>query len=284
MVEYDGEVYFISLKDIESINYSIEQCKYQPAVNNVIRDKIVDKYTSFFDIKIHNGDSVNLDSIFVDKCANFKVSIIDFFEVFLFNNLRNLNTKFVDYLKNNSEYEILKYYNDLVEYYNIIIDSIEDISHFLQSTYIPKPLAISVMVHTIDDRYLVTKRPMSLALGAGLSSVSVTGAMEIEDFKSSNPFAKCAIRELYEELNVKINPENINVLGIGLGRVKMQPVVIMNAHTELTSKEVINKSLYAEDYGLEVSDLQALDIKDLKIFLKENNFTEIGKFHIGNIV
>lgn len=284
MMEYNKKVYFISFENVEGINFSISQNSYHPVVDVAIRDKIVDRYMEFFNISIHNGFSANMDSIFIDKSIILKVSSIEFFEVFLFNNFRKLDDSFINYLKRNSDYDILKYYYNIVENYNVMIDSNKNINLFLQNASMPKPLAISVMVRTVDNKYLITKRPMSLAVGAGLSSVSVTGAIEMDDFNSPNPFIECANRELYEELNIKVSPENINILGMGVGKIKMQPVIIMNVDTELTSTEVLNKSSNAKEYSLEVSEIQAVDIIDLKKLYEKNNFTEIGGFHIETIL
>ncbi len=280
IVEYRDGVYFIPFEESKEISCSIVENRMKSPCDKKDRNDIVACYAQFRGINLHNGMSVNLVGIDVTDKMEIQFSLIEFFDVFVFNNFRSLNYDFIEYLKHNSDYKKIKIYHNLVEYYGLLAEDFNDIDHFLQCAEIPKPVAVSVLVRTADNKYVVTKRPMHLAIGAGLASVSSTGALEVEDFKSSNPFFSCASKELFEELSIEIFPENINVLGIAIGENKLQPVVVINVSTSATSGDVFNKSKNATDYDLEISSLYALSDEELKVFLHSNKFTEVGRFHI----
>lgn len=279
--EYIDNVYYYPFGCNVDIDCSIVQGNHKMPLNRDDRDRVVCKYADYLNINIHNGKSVNLESVLVDD-LNFviEVSVIEFFDVFLFNRLRGIDSGFIEYLENLSDFTDIEIYRMLVAYNQSLMAKYSNISEFIENSDIPKPIAVSVMVCTLDGFYLVTERPAHLAIGGGLSSVSVTGAVEVEDLKHSNPFASCISRELREELNLDISIEDIELLGIGLGERKMQPVVLANVVVDIDSKSIIHDSRNASEYTLEVEGLRALTTDGLKKFIEDNNLTEIGKFHI----
>lgn len=279
--EYINNVYYYPFGCNVDIDCSIVQGNHKMPLNRDDRDRVVCKYADYLNINIHNGKSVNLESV-LDNDLNFviEVSVIEFFDVFLFNRLRGIDSGFIEYLENLSDFTDIEIYRMLVAYNQSLMAKYSNISEFIENSDIPKPIAVSVMVCTLDGFYLVTERPAHLAIGGGLSSVSVTGAVEVEDLKHSNPFASCISRELREELNLDISIEDIELLGIGLGERKMQPVVLANVVVDIDYKSIIHDSRNASEYTLEVEGLRALTADGLKKFIEDNNLTEIGKFHI----
>lgn len=282
LIEYCNGVYFIPFNESKDVVCSIVENRVNSFIDKKVRDDILVNYAKFLEIDLHNGTSVNLVEITVRDRVEIQFSSIEFFDVFAFNSFRSLNYEFVDYLKRNSGSSEVKQYRNMVNYYSLLTEEFNSIGSFLQNMEIPKPVAISVMVRTVDNKYIVTKRPMHLAIGAGLASVSSTGALEVEDFRSSNPFFNCASRELFEELGIEVSHENMNILGIAIGENKMQPVVVIDAMASIASGDVFNNLKNATDYKLEISNLYVLNREELKVFLLSNKFTEVGRFHIDS--
>lgn len=138
-------------------------------------------------------------------------------------------------------------------------------------------------MRTADDFYLLVRRPMATAIGAGYMSVSVTGGLEPKDLRSSNPITTCAARELQEELGITVPPEQLSLQFLAAGATKLQPAILLQAAVPYSAQAIIRTAQQAIDYNQEVAELIPVNKKLLQPMLQQYTFTELGKFHLENL-
>lgn len=158
-------------------------------------------------------------------------------------------------------------------------DSFEGI---INSKVLSNAIAVSILVQDRNSDLLFVERTNNLAIGAGLLSVSATGALDGIDLHSMNPIVNCAKRELKEELN--INTSNIHLDSIVLAKNKLQPICILNAKIDKSFNEIVEEITSAEDYRHEVNQLYCVPKRFVKKFIKERNMTDAARYHIDKCI
>lgn len=269
-----------TIKDIKRLETTL----YSPILTDEEKLYLIELYKGFSKGNLFDRDSVRLDEINLD--GSIKISIIPFYD-FIITTLVRLKFKdFYLYIKEMKDRKGLLILKKLHE--EFIKDGwrFKSFTDVINQNKLANLLAVSVMVKTIDNQYLIVERNNKNIVGSGLHSVSVTGALDIVDFDNDNPITSCAWRELYEELGIMVQEEDMEIKGLVMGRNKQQPTVMLEVSTYLTSNEVIGQSKYAKDFQKELVKIMPLDKEGLNILLNDDliELTEVARYQINEIV
>lgn len=222
---------------------------------------LVDKYyeNSF------NSSSLRLENVEFDDTSNFvtiNLSKTDFYSLLTSNILYSkeitVDNKIID-----SKVKCLK--NQDVSDFNVL--SKENFSN---------NLAISVMIEDKFSKKMIVKRSSKVVIGNSLLSVAVTGAVDYLDILYENPIFESVKRELKEELGILVSVKNINLDGIYIGPVKLQPVALCSVKLDVAFEEL---NLCGKDTGFEVDEIYLITEQELEDYL-EYPMTEASKFQI----
>lgn len=113
-----------------------------------------------------------------------------------------------------------------------------DPTRILACPLLANDIAVSILLHTPDGRFLLARRSSAVALSAGSFSVSATGALDERDLHAENPVLSCACREVEEELGLSVHEEDLAFRGIFIGPAKLQPIALVDG--EVTSFQDIS--------------------------------------------
>lgn len=236
---------FISFKN-KKISFNIIDSTFKSIFNKEEVEQLLKKY--YKNKILFNSLSFRLENIQVNKNqVNLTVSKSDFYSLLtsnlLLNKVEELN---IEYFKN---------------------------SDILTNKSFSNNIAVSILIQDSNSNFLLTKRSNNLAVGSSLISVSATGSFDyiegISDFKQL--VFSIVQKEVYEELNIKINIENLNIDGLFIGSKKVQPILICSVK--------LNEPFSITTKNFEVDYVKIVNRKELGKYLN-SPITEASKFQI----
>lgn len=163
---------------------------------------------------------------------------------------------------------------------NLLLNKVEEVdieykkdSDILNNKSFSNNIAVSILIQDINGNFLLTKRSNNLAVGSSLISVSATGSFDyiegISDFKKL--VFSIVQKEIDEELNIKINIENLNIDGLFIDSKKIQPILICSVK--------LNEPFNITNKNFEVAFVKIVNRKELNKYLN-SPITEASKFQI----
>ena len=217
---------------------------------------------------LYNDKAVRLDNVILGDNIILELSLVNFFD-FLSSNMINMN---IDILKERNERLISKIavgikFQDINNYRDVITNK-----------HLANIVAVSVLVRDKEGKYGFVQRSNTVAIGSNLMSVTCTGSLDADDFKSDNPIINCVKRELHEELN--IIPDVIKIDSIVISKTKLQPIVVVDCYIDDTFNNCINKIKSAADYNLEITKFYAVPQDKLNQFIINEKLTDAAKYQI----
>ena len=236
---------FISFKN-KKIYFNIIDSTFKSIFNKEEVEQLLKKY--YKNKILFNSLSFRLENIQVNKNqVNLTVSKSDFYSLLtsnlLLNKVEELN---IEYFKN---------------------------SDILTNKSFSNNIAVSILIQDSNSNFLLTKRSNNLAVASSLISVSATGSFDyiegISDFKQL--VFSIVQKEVYEELNIKINIENLNIDGLFIGSKKVQPILICSVK--------LNEPFSITTKNFEVDYVKIVNRKELGKYLN-SPITEASKFQI----
>lgn len=236
---------FISFKN-KKISFNIIDSTFKSIFNKEEVEQLLKKY--YKNKILFNSLSFRLENIQVNKNqVNLTVSKSDFYSLLtsnlLLNKVEELN---IEYFKN---------------------------SDILTNKSFSNNIAVSILIQDSNSNFLLTKRSNNLAVASSLISVSATGSFDyiegISDFKQL--VFSIVQKEVYEELNIKINIENLNIDGLFIGSKKVQPILICSVK--------LNEPFSITTKNFEVDYVKIVNRKELGKYLN-SPITEASKFQI----
>lgn len=236
---------FISFKN-KKISFNIIDSTFKSIFN---KEEVEQLLKTYYKNKIlFNSLSFRLENIQINKNnINLILSKSDFYSLLtsnlLLNKVEELN---IEYFKN---------------------------SDILTNKSFSNNIAVSILIQDSNSNFLLTKRSNNLAVGSSLISVSATGSFDyiegISDFKQL--VFSIVQKEVYEELNIKINIENLNIDGLFIGSKKVQPILICSVK--------LNKPFIITNKNFEVDYVKIVNRQELGKYLN-SPITEASKFQI----
>lgn len=284
MASRNPSVHAISLQTIHRVHMQKQPSTYAPLLPKAARDQLITAYAKLHGRSVHNGATLNLTNVRVQSgTLSLTASALDFFDLLMFTVFREPQQAVVTQLTQHGYSDLAKTCMSLPAHYRALTSPIASLSQLVRTPELPTPLAVSVVVRTADDFYLLVRRPMATAIGAGYMSVSVTGGLEPKDLRSSNPITTCAARELQEELGITVPPEQLSLQFLAARATKLQPAILLQAAVPYSAQAIIRTAQQAIDYNQEVAELIPVNKKLLQPMLQQYTFTELGKFHLENL-
>ena len=284
MASRDPSVYAISLQTIHRVHMQKQPSTYISPLPKAARDQLITTYARLHGRSVHNGATLNLTNVRVQSdTLSLTVSVLDFFDFLMFTIFRKPQQAIATQLIQHGYSDLAKTCMGLPAYYRAPTNPITSLSQLVHEPELPTPLAVSVVVRTADNFYLLVRRPMATAIGAGYMSVSATGGLEPKDLHSSNPITTCAARELQEELGITVSPEQLSLQFLAAGATKLQPAILLQAAIPHSAQAIIRRAQRAIDYNQEVAELIPVNKTLLQPMLQQYTFTELGKFHLENL-
>lgn len=284
MASRDPSVHAISLQTIHRVHVQKQPSTYAPPLPKAARDQLITTYAKLHGRSVHNSATLNLTDVQLQSgTLSLTVSVLDFFDLLMFTVFREPQQAVATQLTQHGYSDLAKTCMSLPAHYRALTSPIASLSQLVRTPELPTPLAVSVVVRTADDFYLLVRRPMATAIGAGYMSVSVTGGLEPKDLRSSNPITTCAARELQEELGITVPPEQLSLQFLAAGATKLQPAILLQAAVPYSAQAIIRTAQQAIDYNQEVAELIPVNKKLLQPMLQQYTFTELGKFHLENL-
>lgn len=142
-------------------------------------------------------------------------------------------------------------------------------------------LAISTLILDHKGKTLLTVRSNKVAISSNFLGVSVTGAVDYSDYDAGDPFKYCIQREAQEELNINLDQENIKLIGIYIGKKKLQPIVI--AYATLPLDYTWDHWQPTEgDFFVENRQHLIVDRNSMSPMINDYQMTEAALFHINH--
>ncbi|MBB1555234.1 NUDIX hydrolase [Candidatus Saccharibacteria bacterium] len=284
MASRDPSVHAISLQTIHRVHVQKQPSTYAPPLPKAARDQLITTYAKLHGRSVHNSATLNLTDVQLQSgTLSLTVSVLDFFDFLMFTVFREPQQAVATQLTQYGYSDLAKTCMSLPAHYRALTSPIASLPQLVRAPELPTPLAVSVVVRTTDNFYLLVRRPMATAIGAGYMSVSATGGLEPEDLRSSNPITTCAARELQEELGITVPPEQLSLQFLAAGTTKLQPAILLQAAVPHSAQAIIRTAQQAIDYSHEVAEIIPVNKKLLQPMLQQYTFTELGKFHLGNL-
>lgn len=234
-----------------------KQDTYENIYTDEERSAIINKYKT---PNLFNGSCVRLDNI---QSGVGYLSPVSFYD-FLCCNIVGFHNK--DDLAWPKLQQRISKYGEL--------DSFEKV---LRIKELPNIIGVSVLLHDINNDYLLVERNTAVSVGSGLFACSASGSMGCEDLVYYNPIVGCATRELKEELNLKCN---LYVQSIVMPIQKMQPIALLTGVVSRPWRELIPYMIKGEDFSLENSRLLVVPKDKLLSIISLYKFTDAASYHI----
>lgn len=268
-----SKVSYQRVKNDFKIPFSIEE-----------KERIIELWGKYKNGIYFNTDNIRLQDIEdLDGRTIISVSKTDFFSLVIANIIRSQIDEFKAFIQSDfdSEYEIYLV-NKLTKYYAGFGEHSDFIS-LIRSGDMPNAMAVSVLLIDSEDNILLVKRTGKVAIGANLYSVTSTGAIDSDDWSANDIIKNCAVRELEEELNIRISTEQMDVPAIVAGKNKQQPIAIVNAYLDEPVRDYIRNVEKGSDFSLEVEKIHLCRRNDIADIVKEQMFTEAAEYHLNMI-
>lgn len=148
----------------------------------------------------------------------------------------------------------------------------------LGTPWLANALAVSVLIRDSKEDFLLVRRGDSLAVGAGLWGVSVSGGLEADDLAAENPVVNAVMREVKEELGLSIDPGAVLVDGLFIGDKKLQPIMLCIVTLDEPLGPLL--PLQGVDSDLEIASQVLVAKGDLKKYAERKHMSEAARFQI----
>ena len=269
----------------EKIQYIKIDEKYELPFSDETKDLIVEMWSAYRNGKFFNSENVRLDAVRTEGDKSVLViSRTDFYSLLLTNIIRLDISGFRVFAEEHCKNDkYLKSLQELLEYYSSLkeCNGFEDL---ILNGNLANALAISVQVVDTYGNAMLVKRSGNVGIGKNLYSVTSTGAVDLIDWNTDDPIRSCAVRELEEELNLRLDCSDLEITGIVAGVVKKQPIAILNAYVDHDLREINGESARADDYKFEVDKVHICRIDDIESILDSQEFTEAAEYHLKKII
>lgn len=221
------------------------------------RAAIINKYQT---PNLFNGSCIRLDKI-SNGCAY--LSPVTFYD-FLCCNIVGFHNK-----------DILawpKLSNNIKKY-----GSLNSFEKILTINELPNIIGVSTLLHDVNDEYLLVERNTSVSVGSGLFACTSSGSLDVSDMSNSNPIIGCANRELFEELNLKVE---LYMQGFIIPIQKMQPIALLTGMVHMPWRELLPIMKKGQDFSKENNKVLCLPKHKLLSMISMYAFTDAASFHI----
>lgn len=269
---------------VKKISKPCQFVRWQPSGFNLDLSEIEKEEIIHYSVKnvdnLYNGVVVRLNNIMEKKDVFiFSISKLHYFDSLSSNMLYHKYANKIQQLQNNNTMEN-KISTILMQIENEGIGSFEEVlnNHKLANT-----MAVSVLVKDRDGKYALVLRTKNLAVGAGMLSVTVTGALNQNDYNCDNPVLACAKRELREELGI-LHTICSKIEYIVISKSKLQPIFIINAEIADKWEDIICNFKNAKDYKNEVEEVLIVSLEDMKKLMQKYNMTDATFFHFQDVI
>jgi hypothetical protein len=243
------------------------------AFANLLKAKFYYLQENFIDFRFFNGPVARVENytVFKDNLTERIKLVIDFrltnYYTFVCTNetLEEFNnsefpltpTGLKSEIKDNAIQDLTKYRGEIFKILNKYIKN--DLPHFSPKSLLANNLVVNLNIITSDNMLLYVKRSGNVARKPSFFSCAVSGDVDpsrkfqssflggdIDDDGSPNPFLT-AIRETWEELNLKITRDQITFLAFCRVIKLNQPFLIGEVQMTLSYKEITLEAKLARD-------------------------------------
>ena len=142
---------------------------------------------------------------------------------------------------------------------------------------LPNIIGVSVLLHDIDNNYLLVARNTAVSVGSGLFACTSSGSLDISDTAYNNPIVACAYREHKEEWNLQVE---LFMTGLVAPIQKLQPIALFSGMIDGRWSEYIDSCLRAPDFEKENSKILIVPKEDLMPLVSMYTFTDAAAYHI----
>ena len=168
------------------------------------------------------------------------------------------------------------------EYQSKVGDDLGSIEKVLANKLLSNDTTVSVMVKDREGNYLLARRGAKVAVGTSLLSTTVTGSVDGDDIDEENPIKNAVIREVEEELHIQPEDIEVEIIGIFMGDIKLQPVFICNAtYNGVFDDEWLDNSMGLSDENKYFNKLTPEELSNYRV--ARGRLTEAGVFHLDII-
>lgn len=272
MSEYNSFVKIID-KPYQFIKNSVSS--FKNTFSEEDRDKLV-MYTKKNTSNLFNGTVVRLDKFDYNKGYQFHISPLTYFDSLTTNMIFNKYSEKISQLENSVEEKNIK--EIIKKIYDNGISSFEEV---IDNKYLANTIAVSCLIKDLKENYALVTRNQNVAIGKGLLSVSVTGAVDLNDYDEEDPVLACAKREAREELGITIDV--LPAKAIIISKKKLQPIFIVDAYINETWDNVVKRVYEANDFTQENTGIHIIPKSNLLSFSKGHSMTDAAKYHISSV-
>lgn len=121
---------------------------------------------------------------------------------------------------------------------------------------------VGVFIFTSDQKILIRKSSMNVAVAAGLYSFTASGTMDWNE--QLHPFDEIC-RECKEEINHDLDIENLYLFSFGVDYQKAYFQFCFYEKSNLSSTMILQSAPHAEDYDIEIAELISMDFNMEKV-------------------
>lgn len=244
-------------------------------------DDLIALCKNVFNRSFTNGIGVRLDYCNQENQASIVgLSEVRFFD-FLLSNFALLNYEKLLLSASASQARSLKRLKERFTYDG----NPDSVGSILQREYLANTLAVSFLISDRAGQFLLTKRNATVGISSGFVSVTVTGAIDDNDYSAEDPFRNCCQRELLEEMDYMIDRCAITPFMIVCGEKKLQPIVLANAQVESIS-EIVERITAHKGFSIENSGYAIYNRDDISHLLADGNvrITEAARTHLESAI
>jgi 8-oxo-dGTP pyrophosphatase MutT (NUDIX family) len=155
-----------------------------------------------------------------------------------------------------------------------------NVNDVLQNRALANIVAVSVLIVDREGKIGIVKRTKEVAISSGSYGMACAGTVNEADFASDDPFLSCVCRELQEECNLTVVPDDIQFDGIVVPTQKMQPIFLYRVELAQTWEERFPSMLAAKDYAFETDSLYAVPVAESVRFAAQARMTDTAAYHI----
>lgn len=145
--------------------------------------------------------------------------------------------------------------------------------------WLANALAVSVLIRDSRGDFLLVRRGDSLAVGAGLWGMSVSGGLEADDLAAENPVVNAVMREVEEELGLKVALDDVRVDGLFIGDKKLQPIMLCTVALDEPLGSLL--PLQGVDSDLEIASQVLVAQSELKKYVERKRMSDAARFQIS---
>ena len=275
-------VYELKLKD--NLAYKRISERDVEYIEKDIVEKIIEAWKDFKNGTVFNSANIRLEDVcFNEKQVELVIGHTRFYDFLISNIIRQQFDGFKEFIIKSNIKEGKEIINELEHYFSSIKGNFNSFQELIRKGNMPNAIAVSVLVMDKNDNVMLVKRSSKVAIGKNLYSVTATGAAGEPDFEDDNPIKHCALRELKEELNLKLSTSDLYIKAIVAGKNKMQPIAIVDAIVPFNLEKIKIEKDAAFDYKFEVDKVFICKKDEIKNTLIQQKFTEAAVYHLESI-